>query len=1026
MSPQNSVELTLAERLELDAVCDQFESDWKAGNSPDLAEYADRLAPPRYRSSVRLAGLAELAVLDAFYRSQSEVDRSTQSHESSTWHEYVDRFPELAQVQVPDEFMDHSSQPLMADRFRILRSYASGGLGRVSLARDLDFRRNVAIKEMHARFANKAEYRKRFLREAEITGQLEHPSIVPVYVKGKGGSGEPYYVMRFVQGRSMLEAIQQQATASTDGPEPLARRQLLSRFIDVCQAVQYAHSRDIIHRDIKPENIMLGDYGETLLVDWGLAKHLNEPPNPEVVGAKQGDPPFDQLVRENTDQTRAGAVMGTPAYMSPEQRSGTNQLVGKPSDIYSLGATLYQLVTGQPPSTTKQTRKQSADGKSCDDSLRAYQRPLLAVCHKAMAPNPLQRYASAKQLATDVESILADEPIDIYADSISTIVRRWTKRHQALAAASVVAACLSIAALSAIFLVVRQNAIQLEEKNSQLDAMIENEKGLRLSAERSESRTQDALSYLVNVLRSPDPNRTGRDARIVDVLDDAVAQVDVDFQEDPLMLATMLESIGRTYYGLSLSADALPIVERARVIYVEKLGSQDRKTLHCEDLLADLYQRLDDPRAMSMSQQVFEKSANAYGQDDPDTLRFQQQLAVRELAAGQAKTAVAILETLRPTLERVFGDFTPASISLKNDLANAYYANGQYSQAVEMSRSVYDYRLESDGPSALSTIKSGCNFATHLARTGSRKTVLAELQTLLQNARESLGDDHYQTLIIMSELGDCLIDENDTQSGFALIEESLRRSQEIYGENHPRTMVSANGLARAYLTNGDYLKSIEKFRDLYDSQLVVHGPAHPETLTVANNLASAYRLQEDFESAIPLFESTLKIQRSSLGEQHADTIRTMLNLVAAYQGDSLAAESIPLCREIYSIACSKYGTDNSQAQTALALEGAAHLQLKDFQQAEKVFAECLSSRKRTMPEHWLYFHTMSQYGETLVGLEKFQQAEPILIDAYQGLLDREPNIPARASSRISDARLRLVKFYESMEMPERADEYRKN
>ncbi len=164
-----------------------------------------------------------------------------------------------------------------SSRFRILRPHASGGLGKISIALDKELNREVALKEIQERHANDDNSRARFLLEAEITGGLEHPGIVPVYGLGTYTDGQPYYAMRFVRGNSLGDAIKhfhEQKEQYGDAKNSLELRKLLGRFIDVCQAVEYAHSRGVLHRDLKPGNVMLGKYGETLVVDWGLAKSM--------------------------------------------------------------------------------------------------------------------------------------------------------------------------------------------------------------------------------------------------------------------------------------------------------------------------------------------------------------------------------------------------------------------------------------------------------------------------------------------------------------------------------------------------------------------------------------------------------------------------------------------------------------------------------------------------------------------------------------------------------------------------------
>src|SRR5260370_28463527 len=200
---------------------------------------------------------------------------------------------------------------------------------------------------MQAQHAQDADSRWRFRLEAEITGRLEHPGVVPVHGLMQDGDGQPCYAMRFIQGETLKQAIQcfheAEKAARDPGERSLALRQLLTRFIAVCNTAAYAHSRGILHRDLKPGNLMLGTYGETLVVDWGLAKPFQRD---EATRSDEEDTlrPASAI---NSTGTQVGQVVGTPAYMSPEQAAGRWDLVGPASDIYSLGATLYMLLTGQ-------------------------------------------------------------------------------------------------------------------------------------------------------------------------------------------------------------------------------------------------------------------------------------------------------------------------------------------------------------------------------------------------------------------------------------------------------------------------------------------------------------------------------------------------------------------------------------------------------------------------------------------------------------------------------------------------------
>ncbi|MCI0462514.1 MAG: protein kinase [Gemmataceae bacterium] len=305
-----------------------------------------------------------------------------------------------------------SSEP----RYKILSSHAQGSLGEVFLAEDRELGREVALKEIQAAFAHDETARRRFLLEAEVTGRLEHPGIVPVYGMGRHPDGRPYYAMRFVKGETLKDAIDRFHAEDANRLDPaerrLALRELLTRFVAVCNVVAYAHSRGVLHRDLKPQNVMLGQYGETLVVDWGLAKLFERDATARATGEAS-------LAVRAPDLTIAGRAVGSPAYMSPEQASGYGDCLSPASDVYSLGATLYYLLTGRPPFGREapnlyQVLRDLAEGKFPPPSRVKKDVPpaLEAVCLKAMAVDPDHRYPSALNLAAAVERWLADGSMD--------------------------------------------------------------------------------------------------------------------------------------------------------------------------------------------------------------------------------------------------------------------------------------------------------------------------------------------------------------------------------------------------------------------------------------------------------------------------------------------------------------------------------------------------------------------------------------------------------------------------------------
>ncbi|MCS7167535.1 MAG: tetratricopeptide repeat protein [Gemmatales bacterium] len=357
---------------------------------------------------------------------------------------------------------------LQSTRYRLVHCIGRGGMGEVWLAEDLELNRPVAIK-----FARSPSLLWRFEREAQITALLQHPGIVPVFGRGQYGT-QRYYVMQYVEGQRFDEAIEafhrllRQPADFERAEVRLKFVELLQRFVAVCRTIAYAHSRGVIHRDLKPHNIVLGQYGETVVLDWGLAKRLAE--EEMQIGSHERQ-------EDDESHTLPGTRMGTQAYMAPEQLEGG--LATEQTDIFLLGATLYHVLVGKPP---------FAQGRPAlrPRLVQPWVPPALeAICLKAMATMPRERYASASALAADLERWLADEPVSVYLEPWTQRWARWARRHRvlvsSLAAASLVAGML----LAGFTTVLGVKNRQLEDVNQELASALSREEAERQRAERN-------------------------------------------------------------------------------------------------------------------------------------------------------------------------------------------------------------------------------------------------------------------------------------------------------------------------------------------------------------------------------------------------------------------------------------------------------------------------------------------------------------------------------------------------------------
>jgi serine/threonine-protein kinase len=483
----------------------------------------------------------------------------------------------------------HESPPLRA-RYTRTRLHAKGGLGQVWLARDEAVGREVALKELRPEGHDHPALEARFLEEARITGQLEHPSIVPVYEVNPRVDGlPPYYTMRFIRGRTLTLVAQAYHEKRKNGQaSPLELRELLNAFVAVCQAVAYAHARGVIHRDLKGPNVVLGEFGEVMVLDWGLAKVLavpnpkpDQPPGPATPIPVHDTPPLVLEYDQARDATVQGTVLGTPAYMSPEQAEGRHDQLDCRSDVYGLGAILYEILTGRPPFSGRDLEsvlRQVRQEEPVRPRQRVAETPLAleAICLKALAKQPAQRYESAAELAREVQRWLADEPVGAYIEPWPARLARWGRRHRPLVAGGLVLLITAVLALSAGTMLLRWKQEEVtRERNAAQAAEIE-ARQRQEEAETNFRLARDAVDqYLTHVGESKDLKAHGLEPlrrQLLETAKDFYERFIRERAEDP----RLRHDLALAYFKLGNINQAMGDHSQAAAQYAQAVGVFER------------------------------------------------------------------------------------------------------------------------------------------------------------------------------------------------------------------------------------------------------------------------------------------------------------------------------------------------------------------------------------------------------------------------------------------------------------------
>jgi tetratricopeptide (TPR) repeat protein/tRNA A-37 threonylcarbamoyl transferase component Bud32 len=827
-----------------------------------------------------------------------------------------------------------------AVRYRILRPHARGGLGEVFVARDEELGREVALKEIQPTHADDPNSRGRFVREAEVTGGLEHPGIVAVYGLGSYSDGRPFYAMRFIQGDSLKEAIDRFHRSGKPDFTGTEFRQLLGRFVDVCQAIAYAHSRGVLHRDLKPGNIMLGKFGETLVVDWGLAK---------VVGSKEGST-VGRSVEVSSDSsatpTMHGQAIGTPAFMSPEQATGNLNELGPATDVYSLGATLYTLLAKRAP----------IEAANVGEALRKAERgewtPLLSVnpaipaalatvCGKAMAARPTDRYATADALAADVERYLADEPVSVHRDGALVGLR---KRPAATAGAAV-AVLVGLAASVVGFVVVGGKNVELADANLQLGQATlkaqENEQtALRAKAvaenERTRASEAEAVAVAVRNFLQNDLLRQAsawetfsaknlkpgqrHDPTVRELLDAAADEIageklERKFPKLPLAQAEILETLADACIALGNDAAAVGHQKRACEVLQKAYGLKHSATLTARIRLAagHLQNGSVGPtvsEAVAVAEACAELLApNAQGEPTPEGVgtvkRFFDALnAIWASARIRLTSPISMsgldsplvvlrmtqgmltLHRLKPLMIKTFGEDDPGTLLVRQLAAVGLEIVGSKKEAVLEAEKIVAAAEKRFGPDDFRLVPLYLNLSRMYSFEGRNREQLttAEKAHRICLKIPTIGANHLHTAQALRNLGAGRYNNKQYKTATADFLQALNVYRVRLGEAHPETISTHWDVGRALMDqnrNAEAVPHLEQVRKAFAAEDPTGERALISTHVLGDAMAAAGRRAE----GIALLREVLPPHRKRFGDAHRETLLVRFNL-AMYEAEA--------------------------------------------------------------------------------------------------------------------------------------------
>jgi len=750
---------------------------------------------------------------------------------------FLSTLPKLPTAAEPAPVLDTPTPGELVGPYRLLRELGRGGMSVVWLAERADgnLKREVALKLPFLASPN-STLAARFARERDILAGLSHPNIARIHDAGVSTHGQPYLALEYVEGESIVSYCERLR---------LGVVHRLRLFLDVLGAVQYAHTRLVVHRDLKPSNILVTPDAQVRLLDFGIAKLLSE-----------GDAAPAEL-------TRMGNQPLTPGYASPEQLNG--EAVTAAADVYSLGVLLYELLSGEQLYSLKRNTRRELERAIVEDDVRAPSQAagaggispaelrgdLDAIVLKSLQRQPAMRYASADAFAQDIERYLRGEAVLAKRQSTWYHLRKFVRR-QRIAVAFIVAVVIALS--------IGLGLAERQKRRAETEAAT--------AKALSDFLQHDLLAQASVREQTGGAKQPNPDLKVRDALDRAAAGVAGKFPSQPLVEASVRETIGNTYRDLGLWTDSLPHLERAMALRQRVLGRVHTDTLRTMSELGMVYVMTSRYSAAdTIFTEVYNTRRRLFGKEQPETLAALNDLMIVVTRLGNYERAVTGLTELLDVQIRISGEQNPNTIVMMHNLGTAYINTSQFAQAEVTFARVLALKRRALGPEHPSTLAALNSLGSVYRSEGKYAEAAQALTEALEVRRRILGERSPETLDSMSSLALLYEAQHDYGRAEPLLSQVLETRRAVLGREHSTTLVSVSNLAELYRREGRQSEAETLFAQLVDARRRVLGPDHPTTLQAMTSLGGIKFANRQYQDA----ESLLHTAADGFEKIHADT-----------------------------------------------------------------------------------------------------------------------------------------------------------